>query len=68
MNSTHHPGWIHRSAAQAAQLFVRRARVLKGKSKPGISAACQKGRHASCFKLNCECGNCAHGFIPKIAQ
>lgn len=34
-------------------------------SKPGISAACQKGHHSQCFKKLCQCKVCKH---PQVGQ
>jgi hypothetical protein len=29
-------------------------------TEPRISAACMKGNHSECYKLNCTCRQCGH--------
>jgi hypothetical protein len=36
--------------------------LLSRRGAEGVSATCQKGRHAACVKLKCSCP-CGHGWV-----
>ncbi len=45
---------------------ARRKLTPVRRSVPGVSSACSKNKHYACYKLNCTCDGCSHGFRYKF--